>query len=455
MKKSFPFFVEMKDYGLRGLGKVGAVNWTIGKLLNIILLVLLLVLVIYGVTTHGLNPLIKNLGQKFDDAVFMLKDVSSRFGLGNSPYNNCYVASVAGIDGGPKFLKELGLDSNSDVVINYGCDNVCNISGADLGEYRVKEGAFERFEKGEWVEYDLSPKEMFKVKFRWELYNGATNILDEGPVREIYNKMVTKSFVLYGDGVGIGKDVFAIWRNGVWVVREGNKVIYNGISDDYALSLFKSRVDTMYDDHVFFKESAPEIRGVESIGENVPTKEYIEKARSGFKVEGVWRPINELVGGTNIELDDSGELDRLKREFSNIKKEMIKESVLSDEDVSNLKSFVDGKSFNIDEDKFILGIEWSKLGYVISISSGSKEKRYGLRFNAYEKLVNEAVHLRNYPLSLVSSHTSLVGSGLRKGSYVTSWVDEGDELNYKMPEDYFKKGYRGYLVGQFLKSKCK
>jgi len=46
--------------------KLGEMN-AIWKLLNIVLLLFLFILIIYGVTTKGLNPSIKELSMKFSE----------------------------------------------------------------------------------------------------------------------------------------------------------------------------------------------------------------------------------------------------------------------------------------------------------------------------------------------------------------------------------------------------
>ena len=44
-----------------------AINWTVGKLINVVLLTVVLALMIYGLSSGGLGPLIDNLEAKFDE----------------------------------------------------------------------------------------------------------------------------------------------------------------------------------------------------------------------------------------------------------------------------------------------------------------------------------------------------------------------------------------------------
>ena len=69
------------------LNKSGATQWTIGKLMTMVLLLVVLALVAYGVSTKGLNPLIERAGGMFDSVqiLFGFRDDKSVDGdCGNS-----------------------------------------------------------------------------------------------------------------------------------------------------------------------------------------------------------------------------------------------------------------------------------------------------------------------------------------------------------------------------------
>ena len=71
--------------------KKGAVEWTIGRLLSLVLLVAVLALVIYGVSTNGLNPLIEK-AQGMIDSVLIL------FGMNDGEQvimRECFNSSVS------------------------------------------------------------------------------------------------------------------------------------------------------------------------------------------------------------------------------------------------------------------------------------------------------------------------------------------------------------------------
>ena len=56
---------------MRALGKKGATEWTVAKLMTAILAVLLLALVVYGVSTGGINKLAEKVGGKFNEVMIM------------------------------------------------------------------------------------------------------------------------------------------------------------------------------------------------------------------------------------------------------------------------------------------------------------------------------------------------------------------------------------------------
>mgnify|MGYP000389147640 CR=1 FL=1 len=87
--------------------KRGAVNWTIGKLINIVLLTVVMALVIFGLTTGGLNPLIDNVKGKFDEVLIMfnIKDDVS--------FQACFSEKVVNLGGGEAFLNKIELEDEN------------------------------------------------------------------------------------------------------------------------------------------------------------------------------------------------------------------------------------------------------------------------------------------------------------------------------------------------------
>ncbi|MBU3923390.1 MAG: hypothetical protein KJ592_00575 [Nanoarchaeota archaeon] len=64
--------------------KKGGVDWTVGKLMTIVLAVVVVVLVVFGITTGGLNPLIERMGGAMDEARLLLSFLDWNGGHGAS-----------------------------------------------------------------------------------------------------------------------------------------------------------------------------------------------------------------------------------------------------------------------------------------------------------------------------------------------------------------------------------
>ena len=161
--------------GIRTVDKRGAVNWTVGKLINIILVVIVLVLVVYGVTTGGLNPLIEKVEMKFDEVLIMF---NLEGGSSSSLSGDCYDNKVADLERGDEFLEKTGLSGES-VLLGICDDGSCEMSWKDGPSYRVKDGEFEVLAGEDWVVFNLDlVGDSDEAKFYWELYNGAADILD-------------------------------------------------------------------------------------------------------------------------------------------------------------------------------------------------------------------------------------------------------------------------------------
>ena len=124
-------------------GERGASDWTVGKLLSVVVVVVVLVLLIFGVK-NGMVPNIEKIEQKFNDVINLLK-----FWDGEGDVE-CYEDAVVSFVGGDAFLESVGF-AGKNVRVGW-CDGVCNISGGGLVPHRIKDGSFQRFMNGEWEE---------------------------------------------------------------------------------------------------------------------------------------------------------------------------------------------------------------------------------------------------------------------------------------------------------------
>ena len=446
MRKISKYF-QVAGCRLQGFRKQGAVNWTIGKLINIILLVVVLVLIVYGMTTGGLNPLIENLEMKFDEAIILVGDL---FGQGVS--SECYRSNIKDLGGGAEFLASIGA-GGSNAVLEICRDGTCVVNGSDVGVYRLVDGKIDRFEGGEWKRNDFSDRAV-AGKADWERYNAGVELLEDSGLREIYDDAFSGQFILYGDGSGAwDREIYATWQNGEWFVVAGKDwrgeenwfgatltekktVFYNGSDDDKAIDAFVDVVWGGNDDKVSYKITSLGVLG----------------GKYSSSGEG-WISIGELVGDTwysdKDELDDKKEVVKLKSEFERIKRELLDEVKLkiSKENIEKIEA-LSGKSVSVGEKKFSVKVEkgFMEGGFqfpLVVFSFGEEE--FGLKFTSSAKVNSgllENVKLRDFPVSFV------------KWDEFEREVSVDEEI-YRLPESDFKKMLSGDLISKFLRSKCK
>lgn len=393
--------------------KRGAVNWTVGKLINTVLLIVVMALVIYGVTTGGLNPLFENVEARFDEVLIMfnIKDDVS--------FEKCYSAEVLSLGGGEVFLKNVGLGGNG-VVLNVCRDRMCNFTG-ELSEYRNAEGVFERFDGEDWRAGSLIfAGDMNEIKKNWEIYQGALEVIRNSDIgAEILDGVNdTKKFVLYGDGYGPGDPITAIWQNNEWIIERGEWVeSYD--DDDFVFDFFYIAVTSFFNDDVYWT--------VLDVDEELDVDNM--------------RPIYEIIGGDDIyfrgELRRDEDVEKLKKEFFKKRALFLKELDVPFGDVEKLKKDIDGRSFLIGDDVFKLNVVDIPSSFVV----GSGD-----------------VWLYYYPHGKTRSdffYVSLDDSPFVLASFDKNWEKAGNEEYYKLFDKKFKEVWSLTLVDDFLRAKCR
>src|SRR3990167_1719977 len=234
--------------------KRGAIEWTIGKLMTIVLLLIVLVLIIYGVSSGGLSPLIKRLGVMYDDVLILLNIKS----LGLS--GECYNENVIDLSGGKEFLDEMGIsgEDRNKVEINV-CENgVCNITGPGLYDFKIEEGEFLRIIEGKqgFVELRIQEDKIEESKFHNEIFLELNKILAEDSfTKEFYSKRNTDKFVMFADSNGVLDTNYktAVLQNGIWKINNGEEI--KTFEDDAeAIDYFSEVVQEGFDDEIQFKE---------------------------------------------------------------------------------------------------------------------------------------------------------------------------------------------------------
>jgi len=439
--------------------KVGSSNWTVAKLIQIILLVVILVLVVYGVA-NGLTPSFEEISYKFDELM------SSFSFWGGTVVEDCYVDEVGGFDGGKYFLKMLGLESEKvNLVV---CPSaVCSFEGGGLNLYRFRKGRFESLDNDDWEKYDsVFEGEFDEIERNWEMYSSGVGFLKDAGLREIYDSGVTGSFVLYGDGSGISDgEIFAVWQNGVWTIvvevpklsSWGDKWYWQDIKDledgwfkeewgskpyggriksfkiyrtedrDEAIDIFVDKVRGGDDDKVYWGEL--------TAGKSVPNYLNWEKPENG---------IGSLVGlaGGNDEIDRDVDVSNLKIKTKKIVDDLILEAELSDDELVVLEEAVDGKSLGIGRGEFVLKIEDG--GDFPIVSFDYLGEKFG--FVHYgEAAVNGKfleVPLNYFPVKLVQFNDGV-------------WAEVGNEEYYRLKKKDFEEVYKASVVASFLEEICK
>jgi len=206
-----------------GINKRGANDWTVGKLLSIILLIVFLVLVIWGFSSGGLSPLMEKLGGKFDEVLIMLHIKDGTQDL------DCFPRSVGGVGKeGKEFLNLVNLIGDYPSGINVvNCkDGSCYLEGEEFGKWEiglVKLGSekYERvisskfkywpFESSDWATenykdyvFSESPKETLKY---WEVYSSFLDLLEKNGLTNNLENIFGNYVIFYSNTYDVKSSV--------------------------------------------------------------------------------------------------------------------------------------------------------------------------------------------------------------------------------------------------------
>ncbi len=450
------------------VGRRGEMNG-IWKLLNMVLLVFLFVLIIYGLTTKGLNPLIKKVGVEFDN-------VRALFGFGEGLHSGCYVSRVSELGGGQDFLNKMGA---SDVLLSICKDGSCEINGSGVGAYKLKDGYFKKLFGEVWRKDDAFLLGNLNVaKFNWDAYHAGVGLLNKVGESSgfstsknfLTNPKDTQKFILYGDGRGFGGDVVAVWQNNrweirrgpkignrgveyfdsrmnVWVAKDGRKVVYQGSDDKVALKMFYGIVTSGLNDNVYWKvlDSDKMYGSVSNRGEEIGS--FLIAGRVSLKNIKLDQPslfsFFRFGSGDNSKLDSDKKFDLLFLKFESEKEKLLDEL---NPDIAKVRALgIDGKSVSVGGVSFVANVESLQSGgFVVVFSSGSKS--FALKYSPHGKGESGFV---------VSGRPALDASPFVLVRWANGWVPMGNEEYYKLYEKDFKEAYRGRLISDFLRDKCK
>ena len=393
------------------MNKKGAIDWTIGKLINIVLLTVVMALILFGLTTGGLNPLIENVEGKFDEVLIMFNfkdDVS---------FDACFSANVTSVGGGEVFLKNVGLEGEA-VGLNVCRNRMCNFTGG-LEEYRNAEGVFEKSVNGEWGNPLVFSGDLASVRFNWELHGKVSDILKSAEgVDFLVNPEPTKKFVLHGDGSGaFSYPMTATWQNNVWMIEHGDNPTVFIEDDNAAIDVFVNKVWGGNDDKVSYDDG---------MGKSGEIGDIVGRGWFVFRSYG--------------ELDSDEEVTKLKAAFAEKKIEYLKLSHPLKEEIESLRNVMEGSEIIVGEEEF--NVEVKDIDGEIVIVLVSEELRLGMKYKLRGGY-NDAFGCGRSSLPLV-----LV-------EWVGSWKEKGNEDYYKLNEACFENVYHTSLIDHFLTSKCR
>lgn len=459
-------------------------EWSVTKLMIVILSLVVLALIIYGLTHGGFGPLFSKVQATVNEVLIFLglRDGSSGF--------NCKEIFLKEVVD-DALIKEMGGDGTS----KFGaCNNDCNITLSDFDEYQLygrktmgfdewtqeysySNPVFKKLNAGRGVPYDKYLKGNLRDnEFLRELYEKIDNYaLGSVKILEFYENRMTDRFIMFWEkeeGKKSSKDVFAIWEDGNWnifkrgdiynhsIQRYAGRVLYYGPSYDKMLQVFELNRREHYEDYSNYNLYYPDYN---VYYKTVPSRHSIYRENKDYLLEGEDREgnwedddIKEIFGGNN-QLDDDPDFDNLKKYFGEKKAELSKSLIYTEEEFEEFKSKIK-VSDPLDSSKWpVVGgvkysvgeIEISDGLPIITAVSEDKSSKYGLRFYPSASVVlpisdsssSEVTPIRYLPLELVKFEDD-------------KWISVGDERDYRLSEEDWKEFLRVRKIKNFLNDFC-
>ncbi|MCD4771419.1 hypothetical protein K8R30_03305 [archaeon] len=216
----------------------------------VFVLAIVVLIILFGAITGGLNPLIEKLKEQWEDTIYFISSFGEDFDL-----ENCNEFKISDIGGGEEFLNKLRIP---DATLGI-CPGFCNLSWTGVG-YRLNRGILEKIDITGWKECRaLIDGDIDSSELHWEIYHKGVTLLEDAETRKLYDEGQTRRFVLSGDGSGPwDKPTTATWANGQWVVSVDGEEGEIFTDNDEAIAKFLEGVNDMWDDEVFWKIEEPE-----------------------------------------------------------------------------------------------------------------------------------------------------------------------------------------------------
>ncbi|MEI6058279.1 MAG: hypothetical protein WCP89_00755 [archaeon] len=395
-------------------------DWTVGKLLAVIMTVVVVALVIYGLSTGALNPLFQKIGAMFNNVLMMMglkKDVGSSTGCTSDfvPIGDSEFIKIVG-DGSFQNCGtycKIVLDKNIDVpsyVIELGYD-----VGTFL--YDLEEGSLQYWKEGRYskVQEKLLSKDIslsVKEKTIYDLLKRNLRTSGEGKLRSglggnTYNSIEFR----------VGSEDF-VWddKGKSWAYTKKRAFLFGGdieiVRADWTLS-----------------DGINKIHDSSSGGILPDTKVYWELRDSGS-------PDYSLIPGMKGdqgEIDDSNDFEIFKNWFNGLIETQRRGAInaVTQESIATfVKDDLKSPTINVNGKDEKLGIDSSETYYPILYFS-PENKQYGLQFSSDNKLklmiYNSSLGnwvVASTPLNLLEAPNDLMSGPIIKTSKIKDYISK-------------------------------
>ena len=208
--------------------KRGAIDWTVGKLLSLILAVLLLVLITYGFSTGAITPLKERIMGQINNVLLMLGSIKGG-GEGSSDCLEFSSSEIGGKKGGKVLLGNLSRIERKTSGLEF---KICRDGTCSLEDSNIKEEGKPKvydFEKlGE--EFNKEGKVYSENLMRsYGLYTGANKLLEQENLEDVFDPLFNDIHVFYSWAYGAQDNlIYAIGWDDNWNVYRRAYLNENG-----------------------------------------------------------------------------------------------------------------------------------------------------------------------------------------------------------------------------------
>ena len=348
------------------LSKIGATQWTIGKLMTVVLLVIVLALVAYGVSTKGLNPLIERAGGMFDSVQILFG-----FGDDSGVESDCasYFEDLEGVGKGEVTLCQGSCNIKFEEGLSFG--NEFNLTGEDLF---VKEDSQWRriFDFIDNLPLAIKERGVNKILMKdYESYIGLSkdNLFMGSGVVSIY-------ILIKGD---LGGRRYFKWEEGSWFEERDNIWEEGNWKNDFEFlnEIYSEANDFFFnpDDEVFYRVGDSGARMIDSYF--VESKEHVYSEDIGAG-EDSYELLN-IFEGDSGQIDSSNDFQIFQEWFSSEKKKIKENQKVLNEEMKVVEELLSSDSLgDFEGEPYYLFLVGNSDGEGVFYLKTSSDK-YGLK----------------------------------------------------------------------------